>query len=372
MPSSHTWNLLCSGISSEDAALLLHGIKTWKTVKSHLMPSTACTSGDAHTMRYKLLRCACKLCTDVVPYLACTWRMKVLVCQDTDIVDMHELGDQHSRARTPSRSCITPRCREFIKDLVRENLMPVSIRHALGRKFGLPPAALTSLREVQNIVHHFRRTRLGGNDKRKAVVESVRASAFSGREGDHDPFTFTSAYDTTSLPEVGNGSDARPFLVGMTTKALLRNAARNSGACVLHLDATFKLNSVGYPVLVRGITDASRAFHLVAVFITSQFQYKHFVAALAALRRVYARVNGAEWRMKFVLGDADKAQYKAFCSVFTDSSFTYLMCFYHAVAKLRERTRCFSSDMSALVYTGIYNLHLRRAMPNMSTRRRLC
>ncbi|RAW20596.1 hypothetical protein PC110_g22961, partial [Phytophthora cactorum] len=166
-------------------------------------------------------------------------------------------------------------------------------------------------------------------------MEAVRTSAFSGRKGDHDAFTFTSAYDGSGVPEVGNGSDARPFLVGMTTKALLRNAARDPSTFFLHLDATFKLNSVGYPVLVCGITDASRTFHLVALFITSLLQHEHYAAALVALRRMYARVNGAELQVEFVLDDANKAQHKAFHDVFADCSFTYLMCFYHVVAKLR-------------------------------------
>ncbi|KAF1794517.1 hypothetical protein GQ600_3396 [Phytophthora cactorum] len=160
-------------------------MKKWKTVKSQLMSCTSCSSGAPHSMRYRLLRRACKHCADAVPYLHCAWRLKVLVCQEADTVDMHELGDHHSRARTPSNSFITPRQRDFIKELTRENLMPMQIRHALGR----------NLRTVQNVVHHFRRTRLGGNDKRKAIMEAVRASAFSGREGDHDAFTFTSAYD---------------------------------------------------------------------------------------------------------------------------------------------------------------------------------
>ncbi|KAG2861388.1 hypothetical protein PC113_g7223 [Phytophthora cactorum] len=287
MSSPHTWNLLCSGVSSEDAAVLLQGMMKWKKVKSQLMSSTSCSSGAPHSMRYRLLCCACKHCADAVPYLHCAWRLKVLVCQEAATVDMHELGDHHCRARTPSNSCITLRQRHFIKELARENLVPMRIRHALGPKFGIRPAALPSLRTVQNIVHHFRRTRLGGNDKRKAIMEAVRASAFSGRDGDHDAFTFTSTYDGSVVPEVGNGSDARPFLVGMTTKALLRNSARDPGTFVLHLDATFKL-------------------------ITSQLQREHCAAALVALRCMYARVNGAELQVKFVLGDADKAQHKAF------------------------------------------------------------
>ncbi|KAG2783809.1 hypothetical protein Pcac1_g6585 [Phytophthora cactorum] len=336
MSSPHTWNLLCSGVSSEDAAVLLQGMMKWKKVKSQLMSSTSCSSGAPHSMRYRLLCCACKHCADAVPYLHCAWRLKVLVCQEAATVDMHELGDHHCRARTPSNSCITLRQRHFIKELARENLVPMRIRHALGPKFGIRPAALPSLRTVQNIVHHFRRTRLGGNDKRKAIMEAVRASAFSGRDGDHDAFTFTSTYDGSVVPEVGNGSDARPFLVGMTTKALLRNSARDPGTFVLHLDATFKL-------------------------ITSQLQREHCAAALVALRCMYARVNGAELQVKFVLGDADKAQHKAFHDVFADRSFTYLMCFYHVVAKLRERSRGLSSELSALVYKGVYDLQFARS-----------
>ncbi|KAG2845605.1 hypothetical protein PC118_g2005 [Phytophthora cactorum] len=235
--------------------------------------------------------------------------------------------------------------------------MPMRIRHALGRKFELRPAALPSLRVVQNILHHYRRTRLGGNDKRKAIVEAVRRAAFSGREDDHDAFTFTSDYDESGMPVVGNGSDARPFLVLMTTKALLRNAVRDSGTFVLHLDAMFKLNSVGYPVLVCSITDASRSFHLLALFITSQLQEGHYSAALLALRRIYARVNGIEMRVTYELGDADKAQYNTFRCVFADSQFTYLMCFYHVVAKLRERSRRLSSELVALVFRDMYDLH---------------
>ncbi|KAG3002260.1 hypothetical protein PC116_g16543 [Phytophthora cactorum] len=95
------------------------------------------------------------------------------------------------------------------------------------------PAALPSLRVVQSIVHHYHRTRLGGSDKRKAIVEAVRRAAFSGREDDHDVFTFTSDYDESGMPVAGNGSDARPFLVGMATKALLWNAVRDPGTFVL-------------------------------------------------------------------------------------------------------------------------------------------
>ncbi|KAE9138832.1 hypothetical protein PF010_g816 [Phytophthora fragariae] len=97
----------------------------------------------------------------------------------------------------------------------------------------------------------------------------------------------------------------------------------------MHLVVTLKLNIVGYPVLVCGITDASRSFHQLELFVTSQPQREHFAAAPIALCRRYARVNGAELQVEFVLGEADKAQHKAFRDVFADCSLKYLMCFYH-------------------------------------------
>lgn len=147
---------------------------------------------------------------------------------------MYELGDHLSCARSPAKVSITPLRRDFIKELDRENLMPLRIRHALGRKFNLRPSALPALRTVQNIIHHYRRTRLG--DKARSwrpygpphLVDVKTITTPS----------FTKDYDGSGLTKVGNGSDARLFLVGMSTKILLRNAARDPGAFVLHLDAT--------------------------------------------------------------------------------------------------------------------------------------
>lgn len=70
-------------------------------------------------------------------------------------------------------------------------------------------------------------------------------------------------------PEVGNGTDRSPFIVGISSKMLLRHADRDPATFVLHVDATYKLSQVGYPVVVVGISDKARQFHLLAVFIVS-------------------------------------------------------------------------------------------------------
>ncbi|DBA01480.1 TPA: hypothetical protein N0F65_005599, partial [Lagenidium giganteum] len=66
---------------------------------------------------------------------------------------------------------------------------------------------------------------------------------------------------------VGCGSDTDPLLVGVTTRKLLRVIDRDPSPLVSHMDTTFNLNHLVYPVFVCSVSDASRHFHL---FIASQ------------------------------------------------------------------------------------------------------
>jgi len=60
---------------------------------------------------------------------------------------------------------------------------------------------------------------------------------------------------------------------------------------VLHIHATFKLNISEYPVIVIGISDRARSFHLVALFIVSQRLQQIYESCLAALTRVYSWIT---------------------------------------------------------------------------------
>ncbi|POM71907.1 Hypothetical protein PHPALM_11453 [Phytophthora palmivora] len=109
----------------------------------------------------------------------------------------------------------------------------------------------------------------------------------------------------------------------MTTKSLLRNDVRELGTFSLHLDARFKLNNIGYPVLECGITDTSRAFHLVA--------------------------------LTFLV--MDKAQHKAITTVFADRLLKY------------DRSRAARTRNSTLVYKGKYDLHFARREGDFAERK---
>ncbi|ETO75361.1 hypothetical protein F444_09020 [Phytophthora nicotianae P1976] len=187
--------------------------------------------------------------------------------------------------------------------------------------------------------------------------------------------TFPREVDISVKCFLGDGSDDRPFVVGVTTKSLLRSANRDPASVILHVDATFQLDQVSYPVIVCGLCDGSRRFHLLALFLTSQLEEAHFFSAFAALRAMFAQVTGERLSVRYVMGDADSAQFNAMRSVFRiDCTYTYLMCFYHVVAKVRvavkERMRGLHGDIVAMVYRDIYDLHISFTEDEYFTRKK--
>ncbi|GMF35395.1 unnamed protein product [Phytophthora fragariaefolia] len=196
---------------------------------------------------------------------------------------------------------------DFAKCRAEDGMKPARICHAMIARFDLDENSLPSLSQVQAYVHYYTKTKLHRHDTYNKIAEQVKGL---------------------------KGSDDDPFLV------LLRNFNHDPSTFVFHMDATFKLNQVDYPVLVCGISDKSRTFHIVALFITSQRREQGYTHALASLRRAYTDVTGLQLKLKWVMGDAEDAQYMAFENVFAvDSSYKYLMCFYHVMTKIQEKRR---------------------------------
>ncbi|ETP44525.1 hypothetical protein F442_08880 [Phytophthora nicotianae P10297] len=174
--------------------------------------------------------------------------------------------------------------------------------------------------------------------------------------------TFPREVDISVKCFLGDGSDDRPFVVGVTTKSLLRSANRDPASVILHVDATFQLDQVSYPVIVCGLSDGSRRFHLLALFLTSQLEEAHFFSAFAALRAMFAQVTGEQLSVRYVMGDADSAQFNAMRSVFRiDCTYTYL---------IQERMRGLHGDIVAMVNRDIYDLHISFTEDEYFTRKK--
>ncbi|KAG2761037.1 hypothetical protein PC129_g13770 [Phytophthora cactorum] len=137
------------------------------------------------------------------------------------------------RAKPPRSPNLTAAQKAFAKQMAEAGMKPARIRTAMLQHFTLQPSDLSALQKVQNFVCYYRRTKLGGSDTTPSITGAIRALAFTGREKEHEPFAFGWDLDENGQLLVGNGSEAKPFLVGFTSKALLRQAAET------HLSSSF-------------------------------------------------------------------------------------------------------------------------------------
>jgi hypothetical protein len=88
---------------------------------------------------------------------------------------------------------------------------------------------------------------------------------------------------------LGDGSDQHPFILSMSSKALL-SVLLKASTCLLssvfHMDSTFKCNEKEFPVTLLGVSDVQRQFHLLSISIVShctQAVYRHLITSLQEL-----------------------------------------------------------------------------------------
>jgi hypothetical protein len=227
-----------------------------------------------------------------------------------------------------------------------------------------PLEELPGLKTVQNFVNHYSRTKMENHDRMDELTAWIHERAYSGQEAMTEAFTFAWRMDDIGKPIVGNGSDVRPFLVGISTKALVLRLTVPPESFILHMDGTYKNNQSDSPVLVVGVgvSDRSRRFHLVALFVMSNETQPMFQEALLSLRHVYFWVSGKHLTVDYAMTDGDRAQCNALAAVFGDNpKYRFLMCFFHVMKHIQERVKLLSSGAQAWVLRDLYNLHFARS-----------
>ncbi|KAG3012626.1 hypothetical protein PC120_g13752 [Phytophthora cactorum] len=311
MTPIYVWKTVCSDMAREDSQLLMEDMKVFIIVKSQLVPCSVCALTRPHKVRYQLLRCSSETCKAATPYDAFQWLGKVLTCQELNRVTIAESGIHETLFREPQQSQLTTRLKDYGREMATQGLKPARIRMGMARRFGLSEVEMPTLRQVQWFISHYTKKTLHRNDDHDEILDQIDQLAYGSQVSDTSPFSFGWGRDVRRKPDVGNGSDEKPFLVGLTTKRLLLNAARDPGTFVFHMDATFKLNQVAYPIIVCGVSNRCRSFHLVALFITSQRLEGLYVKALSSLRKVFTALTGQQLLVKYVMADAEAAQQNA-------------------------------------------------------------
>ncbi|ETL30224.1 hypothetical protein L914_16697 [Phytophthora nicotianae] len=212
MPKRIPWLERVIAADEADADVVLVGFKSYDVAKSNTMACTMCLASEHHRMRYRLLVCTSSACSEAQED-ACAWRGKILTCLSTNRVSVYDYGDHTAEGFSPKKKKLSASQKTFCREMAKNHLRPLRIRHAMARKFSTPLENLPNLSVVQNFVNHYSRTNLENHDRVDEIREWIHARNFTGAESKDQAFTFSWEVDEKGKSVVGNGSDAKPDLV---------------------------------------------------------------------------------------------------------------------------------------------------------------
>ncbi|KAE9164883.1 hypothetical protein PF004_g29683 [Phytophthora fragariae] len=167
--------------------------------------------------------------------------------------------------------------------------------------------------------------------------------------------------NTNLVSHLGDGSEAFPFRVGITCLQLIRGyvSVQNREECttLLHVDSTHSMVINGNSVFAFGYSDQSCHFMPLAYFCTSQKRKIDIGWCIRWIKRLCAEACGAVFAPRFVMTDADKAQFNA--CVTELPTCTVLMCWFHVTQNVWKYVRQFhvSKEETRESFEELYDLH---------------
>jgi MULE transposase domain len=363
----YAWTLLHSNLSEMRINEVLDQMKTCRAYTTQHMRCQLCAEEmsnlDNHKMKYRVLRCSSTRCGEM-----CSWFLKIITC-DADNTgtksQMFQHGAHETEERSPPRKKMKRAAKAFVKELTQRCAKPARIQAEMVGKYPqISPAELPTLAQIQRVSYHFRKSSLVTDKRVRTLNELISANLFDATcTNPAEPFAFGYTADLDGRPCVGRGTNDAPTFVGVSSRALL-GRLRLASEHTLHIDATFKLNQSNFPVIVIGISDKRRSFHLVATFITSQLTAPFYKRALTTLFDTYGEVIGGEPHVSRVMSDADDASFNAFDTMFADRNLPrpqHLMCFFHVMMNVKKHSTRLTKSERRMIKNAVYDMHFSRS-----------
>ena len=122
------------------------------------------------------------------------------------------------------------------------------------------------------------------------------------------------------------------FRIFVSTKRLLCQA---SGKDKLHVDATYKLNWQGFPVLLVGTTDMDCHFHVFGMAMCSNEKTADFKFIFESISYGLAKINQGGHKPVVLISDGADSIHNAFSNVFSKKDM--VMCWPHMCWNLNKK-----------------------------------
>ncbi|KAG3075644.1 hypothetical protein PC121_g7953 [Phytophthora cactorum] len=185
MTPRYVWKTVRSDMAREDSQLLMEDMKVFIIVKSPLVPRSVCALTRPHKMQYQLLRRSSETCKAATPYDACQWLGKELTCQELNRVTITESGNHETFVREPRQPQVTPRLKDYGREMASQGLRPARIRMNITRS-------------------PYTKKTLHQNDDHDEILGQIEQLAYGPEVSDTSPFSFG---HRVYLPELGRSRE---------------------------------------------------------------------------------------------------------------------------------------------------------------------
>lgn len=125
---------------------------------------------------------------------------------------------------------------------------------------------------------------------------------------------------------------------------------------VLHTDATYKLNFIGYPLLVFETTDGHCSFHVIGLGISYSETGEDFAFCFKAIKGTAFRVLGTEVKFDTVVSDAATAIHNGVDAVYPNRD--KITCFFHVKKQVEAFSKFKNKENIDAIIHDIDQIHL--------------
>ncbi|RLN95076.1 hypothetical protein BBJ28_00012328 [Nothophytophthora sp. Chile5] len=300
----------------------------------------------------------------------------VLISGDISHIEMELFLDRQKRWKKKTSQhepCqLSLQMKRFISDKVKEKFKLSRILYAMIDSHLLETEAAAFLRPVTRYAYHYRTRGLSDNNDVSGTEPILANRHYHPDLPETAPFGFAFSTDERGKPTLSRGIAQRPVVVGFTTKTMLRNLAYVNDH-VLHVDATFRLNTAGFPSVIFGVSDMRRQFHSVAFFILSDIRQLQPETVFLETFKMYQMVTENVTSIGYAMADADVAKRNALEVVVTQELKqavppVYLMCFFHVMQNVRKYIASVPPALHRKIHKQVYRIHYARSELDLDRR----
>ena len=226
-----------------------------------------------------------------------------------------------------------------------EELFLAQVRKPLQVEIALRNKGLTGHdnRQLRNFMAQLRKKHLGSSSTTTCDIEGWCMEHSQEPDGEHDAFVHAFSVN----------HESKSFRVVMTTKHLLKAAGK---AKVLQIDATYKVNWNGYPVIVAGVADANKSFFPCMICVVSTETKEDYAFVMQSMKDGARLYHDLDFNPEVVVADMAKSISAAVSEVFPDA--VRRTCWFHLKKAVEQRARKETGGMCEVVLKDISDLQL--------------